>query len=47
MLEDRDYMREPEYRESRVSFTVALLIVNAAVFTHPVGGVKFVERNRN
>ncbi len=32
MLEDRDYMREPEYQESRVSFTVALLIVNAAVF---------------
>ena len=32
MLEDRDYMREPEYRESRVSFTVVLLIVNAAVF---------------
>jgi len=25
-------MREPEYRESRVSFTVALLIVNAIVF---------------
>ena len=25
-------MREPEYRESRVSFTVALLIVNGAVF---------------
>jgi membrane associated rhomboid family serine protease len=32
MLEDRDYMRQPDYHESRVSFTVALLIVNAAVF---------------
>ncbi|HEX7618418.1 MAG TPA: rhomboid family intramembrane serine protease, partial [Verrucomicrobiae bacterium] len=32
MLEDRDYMREPAYHEPRVSFTVALLIVNAAVF---------------
>lgn len=31
MLEDRDYMRQPAY-ESRVSFTVALLIVNAIVF---------------
>jgi membrane associated rhomboid family serine protease len=32
MLEDRDYMREPSYREPRVSFTIALLIVNAVVF---------------
>ena len=32
MLEDRDYMRQPDYHESRVSFTVALLIVNASVF---------------
>jgi membrane associated rhomboid family serine protease len=32
MLEDRDYMRQPAYHESRVSFTIALLIVNAAVF---------------
>ena len=32
MLEDRDYMRQPAYHESRVSFIVALLIVNAAVF---------------
>jgi membrane associated rhomboid family serine protease len=31
MLEDRDYMREPEYGP-RVSFTVALLIVNAIIF---------------
>jgi membrane associated rhomboid family serine protease len=31
MLEDRDYMRQPEYGP-RVSFTVALLIVNAIVF---------------
>src|ERR1700690_2247999 len=32
MLEDRDYMRQPEYRTPRVSFTVALLIVNAVIF---------------
>jgi membrane associated rhomboid family serine protease len=32
MLEDRDYMRQPAYHEPRVSFTVALLIVNAVVF---------------
>jgi membrane associated rhomboid family serine protease len=32
MLEDRDYMRQPAYHEQRVSFTVALLIVNAVVF---------------
>jgi len=32
MLEDRDYMRQPAYYESRASFTVALLIVNAVVF---------------
>jgi membrane associated rhomboid family serine protease len=32
MLEDRDYMRQPAYHEPRVSFTVALLIVNAIVF---------------
>ena len=32
MLEDRDYMRQPAYQESRISFTVALLIVNAMVF---------------
>jgi membrane associated rhomboid family serine protease len=32
MLEDRDYMRQPAYRASRVSFTVALLILCAAVF---------------
>ena len=31
MLEDRDYMRQSEYG-ARISFTVALLIVNAAVF---------------
>src|ERR1035437_2084161 len=31
MLEDRDYMRQPEYGR-RMSLTVALLIVNAAVF---------------
>jgi membrane associated rhomboid family serine protease len=32
MLEDRDYMRQPAYHEPRVSFTIALLIINAAVF---------------
>jgi membrane associated rhomboid family serine protease len=31
MLEDRDYMRQPEYGR-RTSLTVALLIINAAVF---------------
>jgi membrane associated rhomboid family serine protease len=31
MLEDRDYMRQPDYGP-RVSFTVALLIVNTIVF---------------
>jgi membrane associated rhomboid family serine protease len=32
MLEDRDYMRQPEYHTSRVSFTVLLLIVNAVAY---------------
>ena len=32
MLEDRDYMRQPDYYGPRLSFTVALLIVNAIVF---------------
>jgi membrane associated rhomboid family serine protease len=32
MLEDRDYMRQPEFRESRISLTVAILILNAVVF---------------
>ncbi|HZF01527.1 MAG TPA: rhomboid family intramembrane serine protease [Methylomirabilota bacterium] len=32
MLEDREYMRQPAYHESRVSFTVLLLIINAIVF---------------
>ncbi len=32
MLEDRDYMRQPDYGGQRVSFTIALLIINAAVF---------------
>jgi membrane associated rhomboid family serine protease len=32
MLEDRDYMRQPDYRELRMSFTVALLLINAVVF---------------
>jgi membrane associated rhomboid family serine protease len=32
MIDDRDYMRQPAYREPRLSFTVALLVVNAIVF---------------
>ena len=32
MLEDRDYMRPPDYGGGRISFTLALLIINAAVF---------------
>ena len=37
MLEDRDYMRQPEYRDpifraSRWSWTLVLLLVNAIVF---------------
>ncbi len=32
MLEDRDYMREPAYTGPRMSFTIALVIVNAVVF---------------
>ena len=32
MIEDRDYMRQPAYREPWLTFTVALLIINAAVF---------------
>jgi len=32
MLEDRDYMRQPEYRTPRVSWTVVLLMVNVAAF---------------
>ncbi|HUB87469.1 MAG TPA: rhomboid family intramembrane serine protease [Verrucomicrobiae bacterium] len=32
MLEDRDYMRQPVYREPRISFTIAVLIVNALAF---------------
>ncbi|HEY4416225.1 MAG TPA: rhomboid family intramembrane serine protease [Verrucomicrobiae bacterium] len=32
MLEDRDYMRQPEYSDSRVSWTMMLLLVNAVVF---------------
>jgi rhomboid family protein len=34
MLEDRDYMRQPDYggRGALVSFTVALVIVNVAIF---------------
>ena len=36
MLEDRDYMRQPVYRDRpqmpQMSFTIALLIVNAVVF---------------
>jgi hypothetical protein len=32
MLEDRDYMRAPAYYRPQVSFTIALLIINAVVF---------------
>ncbi|MGH7977480.1 MAG: rhomboid family intramembrane serine protease [Limisphaerales bacterium] len=32
MLEDRDYMRQPDYHPVRVSFTVAVLILCAVVF---------------
>jgi membrane associated rhomboid family serine protease len=32
MLEDRDYMRQPAYRGSGVSLTLALIIVNVAAF---------------
>lgn len=32
MIDDRDYMRQPAYHGPRVSFTVALLILCAAVF---------------
>jgi membrane associated rhomboid family serine protease len=32
MLEDREYMRQPAYQGPRISFTVVLLIVNAAIF---------------
>jgi membrane associated rhomboid family serine protease len=32
MLEDRDYMRKPEYHTSRVSFTLLLLLVNTVAF---------------
>jgi membrane associated rhomboid family serine protease len=41
MLEDRDYMRQPEYHTSRVSFTVMLLIVNAAVFLVQLASANF------
>ena len=41
MLEDRDYMRQPEYHTSRVSFTVLLLIVNAAVFLVQLVSARF------
>ncbi len=32
MLEDRDYMRQPEYHAPRVSWTIVLLVVNFVVF---------------
>jgi len=50
MLEDRDYMREPAYHEPRVSFTVALLIVNAMCFiihlaaSHSLSGAEIEDR---
>src|SRR5579863_8907176 len=41
MLEDRDYMRQPEDHTSRVSFTVLLLVVNAAVFLVQLASARF------
>jgi membrane associated rhomboid family serine protease len=32
MIEDRDYMRQPAYHESRLSLTVLLIILNATFF---------------
>jgi membrane associated rhomboid family serine protease len=32
MLEDREYMKQPAFNEPHISFTVVLLIINAAVF---------------
>jgi membrane associated rhomboid family serine protease len=32
MLEDRDYMRQPDYGQRRISATAAILIANAVVF---------------
>ena len=32
MLEDRDYMRQPDYYRPQLSFTVALVVVNTAIF---------------
>jgi len=32
MLEDREYMRQPSFGGSGVSFTLALVIVNVAIF---------------
>jgi membrane associated rhomboid family serine protease len=32
MLEDRDYMRRPAFHGPRISFTIALLIVNTIIF---------------
>jgi membrane associated rhomboid family serine protease len=42
MLEDRDYMRQPDYRDSRLSFTVLLLIFNAAIFVAQLAVARFV-----
>ena len=38
MLEDREYMRQPAYLEPRISFTIVLLIVNAAGFLRATAG---------
>lgn len=38
MLDDRDYMRTPNFRQHRISVTVALLIVNAAAFVAQIIG---------
>ncbi|HEU5397127.1 MAG TPA: rhomboid family intramembrane serine protease [Verrucomicrobiae bacterium] len=38
MLEDRDYMRQPDFGGPRVPFTVVILIVNALVFVAQMVG---------
>jgi membrane associated rhomboid family serine protease len=42
MLEDRDYMRQPAYHEPQVSFTIALLILNAVVFLFQLFASRFI-----
>jgi len=42
MLEDRDYMRQPAYRELNLTFTIALLILNAVVFLFQQFAARFI-----